>query len=40
VNSLHELELAAVAMAGFLLGCALRGDWIMMWQALSRLLAA
>jgi len=39
VNSLHVLELTAVALAGFLLGCALRADWIMMWQALSRLLA-
>jgi hypothetical protein len=31
--------MTAVAIAGFLLGCALRPDWIMMWQALGRLLA-
>jgi len=40
VNRLHALEITIVAIAGFLLGCAVRVDWNTMWQALGLLLAA
>jgi hypothetical protein len=38
VNRLHALEFTAVAIAGFLLGCAVRVDGDLIWRMLGQLL--
>jgi len=38
VNSIHALEITAVAIAGFLFGSVLKADSSVIWQLLSLLL--